>query len=117
MSAKHPFYGLLSFALYRAGCILLGIILIPNALHQRWYLVLIPIIDLAIAVVDSQKKADKSTWCSELPIISTILVVFESLFLIYRLPGYDIFKTLLFAIILARQILPPYFKSVSELGS
>ena len=117
LTAKHPFYGLLAFALYHASCILLGISIIPNALQQRWYIVLIPIIYLAIAVVYSQKKFDESTWHSELPIVLTILVVFESLFLIYILPGYDILKTLLFAVILARQILPPYFKSVYEPSS
>ena len=65
-------------------------------------------------VLYSQKKFEESTWLSELPIVLTILVVFESLFLIYALPGYDIFKALLFIIILAQQILPPYFKSLYE---
>lgn len=111
---KHPIHGLLSFALYRAGSILLGISIVPHALQQYWYIVLIPIIYLAIAVVYTQKKVEDSTWHSELPIVLGILVVFESLFQIYFVPDYDIFKTLLFAIILARQILPPYFKSLYE---
>ena len=114
LTANHPIYGLLSFALYRASCILLGISIIPHALQQYWYIVLIPIIYLAIAILYSQKKFEESTGRSELPIVLTILVVFESLCLIYILPGYDIFKALLFVIILARQILPPYFKSVYE---
>ena len=111
---EHPIHGLLSFALYRAGSILLGVSIVPHALQQYWYIVLIPIIYLAIAILYSQKKFEESTWRTELPIVLTILVVFESLFLIYTLPGYDIFKTLLFVIILARQILSPYFKSVYE---
>ena len=111
---EHSFYGLVSFALYRASSILLGVSIVSTAWQQRWYVTLIPIIYLAIAILYSQKKFEESTWRTELPIVLTILVVFESLFLIYTLPGYDIFKTLLFVIILARQILPPYFKSVYE---
>ena len=114
LTAKHPIYGLLSFALYRASCILLGISIIPHALQQHWYIVLIPIIYLAIAVIYAQKKFEESTGDSELPNILGILVVFESLFQMYFVPGYDILKALLFVIILARQILPPYFKSVYE---
>lgn len=114
LTANHPIYGLLSLALYRASCILLGISIIPHALQQHWYIVLIPIIYLAIAVIYAQKKVEESTGRSELPIILGILVVFESLFQMYFVPGYDIFKALLFAIILARQILPPYFKSLYE---
>ena len=114
LTARHPIYGLLGFALYRASCILLGISIIPHALQQYWYIVLIPIIYLAITIVYAQKKVEESTGRSELPIVLEILVVFESLFQMYFVPGYDIFKALLFAIILARQILPPYFQSVYE---
>ena len=53
---EHPIHGLLSFALYRAGSILLGISIVPHALQQHWYIVLIPIIYLAIAILYSQKK-------------------------------------------------------------
>lgn len=113
LTTKYPFYGLLGLAFYHASSILLGISIIPNAIQQRWYLVLIPVIYLAIAVLYEQ-KADKPSLFSELPVILLILMVFESLFLIYSLPGYDIFKALLFIIILARQILPPYFKSLYE---
>lgn len=114
LTARHPIYGLLGFALYRASCIILGISIIPHALQQYWYVTLIPIIYLAIAIVYAQKKVEESTGHSELPIVLGILVVFESLFQMYFVSGYDIFKALLFVIILARQILPPYFKSFYE---
>lgn len=113
LTTKYPFYGLLGLAFYHASSILLGISIIPNAIQQRWYLVLIPVIYLAIAVLYEQ-KADRPSWFGELPIILLILVLFESLFLIYSLPGYDILKALLYIIILARQILPPYFRSLYE---
>ena len=113
LTTKYPFYGLLGLAFYHASSILLGISIIPNAIQQRWYLVLIPVIYLAIAVLYEQ-KADRPSWFGELPIILLILVVFESLFLIYSLPGYDILKALLFIIILAQQILPTYFRSLYE---
>ena len=111
---EHSFYGLVSFALYRASSILLGVSIVLTALQQHWYIVLIPIIYSAIAIVYTQKKVEESTGHSELLIVLEILVVFESLFQMYFVPGYDIFKALLFVIILARQILPPYFQSVYE---
>lgn len=116
-STKQPFYALISFALYRTGSILLGMSIIPTALQQRWCIVLIPIVYLAIAVLYSQRKVNESIGNNELPIVLMILIVFESLFLSYFLPGYDIFKALLFTIILAQQILPPYFKSLYEPAS
>ena len=98
--------GPLNMGLCRGGNLLLGVSVIPQAVSERWYLALIPIIYISAITAIAQGEVEggkKSTGMIAIALIATALAMLLSLGL---LPPYSLLITLPFLILLTILVVP-----------
>ncbi|MBE9043631.1 UbiA-like protein EboC [Pleurocapsales cyanobacterium LEGE 10410] len=103
--------GPLNMGVCRGGNLLLGVSAIPEAVGDRWYLALIPIIYIAAITAISQGEVSggkKSTGIVALALIGIVVSIIVALGL---LPEYTLLITLPFLTLFTALVVPPFIKA------
>ena len=95
----------------RGGNLLLGVSAIPQALSDRWYLALIPIIYIAAITAISQGEVYGGKKITGILAIALISLVIGSIVGLGLLPQYTLLVTLPFLTLFAALVLPPFVKA------
>lgn len=95
----------------RGGNLLLGVSAIPQALSDRWYLALIPIIYIAAITAISQGEVYGGKKITGILAIALIGLVIASIVGLGLLPQYTLLVTLPFLTLFAALVLPPFVKA------
>jgi 4-hydroxybenzoate polyprenyltransferase len=109
---KHgTWLGPLNMGLCRGGNLLLGVSVIPQAIGDRWYLALIPIIYIAAITAIAQGEVEggkKSTGMIAIALITIAIAIILSLGL---LPAYSLLITLPFLILFTVLVVPAFIRA------
>ena len=109
---KHQtFLGPLNMGVCRGGNLLLGVSAIPQAVSDRWYLALIPIIYIAAITAISQGEVRGGKKITGILAIAFISVVIASILGLGLLHEYTLLTTLPFLILFTALVLPPIIKA------
>jgi 4-hydroxybenzoate polyprenyltransferase len=108
---KHQKLGSINMGLCRGGNLLLGVSVIPEALGDRWYIAVIPIIYIAAITAISRGEVEggkKSTGFMAIFLIATAIAIILSLGL---LPSYSLLVTLPFLTLFTALVLPAFVRA------
>ncbi len=109
---KHQtFLGPLNMGVCRGGNLLLGVSAIPQAVSDRWYLALIPIIYIAAITAISQGEVRGGKKITGILAIAFIVIVIASILGLGLLHEYTLLTTLPFLILFTALVLPPFIKA------
>ena len=109
---KHQtFLGPLLMGACRGGNLLLGVSAIPEAVGDRWYLALIPVIYIAAITAISQGEVRGGNKTTGITAIALIVIVISSILGLGLLPEYSLFTTLPFLALFTALVLPPFIKA------
>ena len=103
--------GPLNMGACRGGNLLLGVSAIPEAVGDRWYLALIPIIYIGAITAISQGEVYGGRKITGIVAIALIGLVIGDLVGLGLLPEYTLLVTLPFLTLFAALVLPPFIKA------
>ena len=107
----HILFGPINMGVCRGGNLLLGVSVIPQAVGDRWYLALIPLIYISAITAIAQGEVQggkKTTGYKAIALISTVIAIILCLGL---LPEYTLLITLPFLGLFTALVLPPFLKA------
>ena len=109
---KHQtFFGPVNMGVCRGGNLLLGVSAIPQAVSDRWYLALIPIIYIAAITAISQGEVQGGKKITGFTAIAFIGIVIAIILGLGLLPEYSLLITLPFLGLFIALVLPPFLKA------
>ena len=109
---KHQaLFGPINMGMCRGGNLLLGVSAIPEAVSDRWYLALIPIIYIAAITAISQGEVHGGKKTTGIVAISLIAIVISSILSLAILPEYNLLMTLPFLFLFTALVLPPFIQA------
>ncbi len=109
---KHQtFLGPINMGLCRGGNLLLGVSVVPQAVSDRWYLALIPIIYIAAITAIAQGEVRGGKKITGAIAIALIAVVIGIILGLGLLPAYNLLITLPFLLLFTILVLPPFLKA------
>ena len=109
---KHKtIFGPLNMGACRGGNLLLGVSAVPEAVGDRWYLALIPIIYIAAITAISQGEVYGGKKITGIVAIALIGLVIGDIIGLGLLPEYTLFVTLPFLTLFTALVLPPFVKA------
>ena len=103
--------GPLNMGACRGGNLLLGVSAVPEAVGDRWYLALIPIIYIAAITAISQGEVYGGRKTTGIVAIALIGLVIGDIVGLGLLPEYTLLVTLPFLTLFAALVLPPFVKA------
>ena len=103
--------GPLNMGVCRGGNLLLGISAVPEAVSDRWYLALVPIIYIAAITAISQGEVYGGRKITGIVAIALIGLVIGNIVGLGLLPEYSLLVTLPFLTLFATLILPPFVRA------
>lgn len=104
-------FGPLNMGACRGGNLLLGVSAIPEAVGDRWYLALIPIIYIAAITAISQGEVRGGKKTTGIVAIALIGLVISIAIGLGTLPEYTLLITLPFLILFTALVVPPFTKA------
>ena len=107
----HIFFGPLLMGACRGGNLLLGVSAIPEAVSDRWYLALIPVIYIAAITAISQGEVRGGNKTTGIMAIAQVSIVIGSILGLGLLPEYSLLVTLPFLALFTALVLPPFIKA------
>lgn len=105
--------GPLNMGACRGGNLLLGVSAVPEAVSDRWYLALIPIIYIAAITAISQGEVYGGKKITGIIAIALIGLVIASIVSLGMLPQYTLLVTLPFLTLFTALVLPPFVKAAT----
>ena len=109
---KHQtIFGPLNMGVCRGGNLLLGVSAVTDALSDRWYLALIPIIYIAAITAISQGEVKGGKKITGVIAIALVGIVISCILSLGLLPEYALLITLPFLILFIALVLPPFIKA------
>ena len=109
---KHQtFLGPLNMGVCRGGNLLLGVSAVPQAVSDRWYLALIPIIYIAAITAISQGEVQGGKKITGIMALSLIGIVIGSILGLGLLPEYTLLITLPFLILFVALVVPSFIQA------
>lgn len=113
--AKHSaLWGPLFMGGCRGGNLLLGCSIIPASLSSVWFLALLPVAYIGSITLVSQGEVHGGDRKSGLGALGLIVLVTLCLFLLGLLPDYAVGTALLFIILFAGMVIPPFWKAAFQ---
>ena len=103
--------GPLNMGVCRGGNLLLGVSAVPEAVGDRWYLALIPIIYIAAITAISQGEVYGGRKITGIVAIALIGLVIGNIVGLGLLPEYTLLVTLPFLTLFTALVLPPFVKA------
>ena len=103
--------GPLNMGVCRGGNLLLGVSAVPEAVGDRWYLALIPIIYIAAITAISQGEVYGGRKITGIVAIALIGLVIGNIVGLGLLPEYTLLVTLPFLTLFTTLVLPPFVKA------
>ena len=103
--------GPLNMGACRGGNLLLGVSAVPEAVGDRWYLALIPIIYIAAITAISQGEVYGGKKVTGIVAIASIGLVIGNIVGLGLLPEYTLLVTLPFLTLFTALVLPPFVKA------
>lgn len=107
----HTFLGPLNMGACRGGNLLLGVSAIPEAVSDRWYLAVIPVVYIAAITAISQGEVRGGNKTTGVIAIALIGIVISSVLGLGLLPEYSLLITLPFLALFTALVLPPFIKA------
>ena len=107
----HTFLGPVNMGACRGGNLLLGVSAVPEAVGDRWYLALIPIIYIAAITAISQGEVRGGKKTTGIVAIALIAIVISSILGLGLLSEYSLLITLPFLALFTALVLPPFIKA------
>lgn len=107
----HTWFGPIDMGLCRGGNLLLGVSIVPNAVGDRWYLALIPIIYIAAITAISQGEVYGGKKITGVVALALISLVIASVVGLTTLAEYRLLITLPFLSLFTAMVLPPFIKA------
>ena len=112
---KHQtFIGPLNMGMCRGGNLLLGISIVSEAISDRWYLALIPILYIGAITAISQGEVHGGRKTTGIIAIALISLVICCILGLGFLPEYRLWMALPFASLFTFLVLPPFVKAAFE---
>ena len=109
---KHETWlGPINMGLCRGGNLLLGVSIIPQAVGDRWYLALIPIIYIAAITAIAQGEVQGGKKSTGIIAISLIAIAIAIILGLGLLPVYSLLATLPFLILFMVLVVPAFVKA------
>ena len=103
--------GPLNMGVCRGGNLLLGVSAVPEAVGERWYLAVIPIVYIAAITAISQGEVHGGRKITGIVAIALIGLVVGNIIGLGLLPEYTLLITLPFLTLFAALVLPPFVKA------
>jgi 4-hydroxybenzoate polyprenyltransferase len=107
----HTFLGPLNMGACRSVNLLLGVSAIPEAVSNRWYLAVIPVVYIAAITAISQGEVRGGNKTTGIIAIALIGIVISSILGLGLLPEYSLLITLPFLALFTALVLPPFIKA------
>jgi 4-hydroxybenzoate polyprenyltransferase len=107
----HTFLGPLNMGACRSANLLLGISAIPEAISDRWYLAVIPVVYIAAITAISRGEVRGGNKTTGIIAIALIGIVINSVVGLGLLPEYSLLITLPFLALFTALVLPPFIKA------
>jgi 4-hydroxybenzoate polyprenyltransferase len=109
---KHrTFLGPLNMGACRSANLLLGVSAIPEAVSNRWYLAVIPVVYIAAITAISRGEVRGGNKTTGIIAIALIGIVISSILGLGLLPEYSLLITLPFLALFTALVLPPFIKA------
>jgi 4-hydroxybenzoate polyprenyltransferase len=109
---KHrTFLGPLNMGACRSANLLLGVSAIPEAVSDRWYLAVIPVVYIAAITAISRGEVRGGNKTTGIIAIALIGIVISSILGLGLLPEYSLLITLPFLALFTALVLPPFIKA------
>lgn len=109
---KHQTWlGPINMGLCRGGNLLLGVSVVPDAVSDRWYLALIPIIYIAAITAISQGEVHGGKKITGVVAIALVGLVIASVVGLATLTEYQLLVTLPFLSLFTAMVLPPFVRA------
>jgi 4-hydroxybenzoate polyprenyltransferase len=107
----HTFLGPLNMGACRSANLLLGVSAIPEAVSDRWYLAVIPVVYIAAITAISRGEVRGGNKTTGIIAIALIGIVIISILGLGLLPEYSLLITLPFLALFTALVLPPFIKA------
>ena len=107
----HIFLGPLMMGACRGGNLLLGVSVVPQAVGDRWYLALIPVVYIAAITAISQGEVRGGNKTTGIIAIAQVSIVIGSILGLGLLPEYSLLIALPFLALFTALVLPPFIKA------
>ncbi|MGL5079288.1 MAG: UbiA-like protein EboC [Waterburya sp.] len=107
----HTFFGPLNMGACRSANLLLGVSAIPEAVSDRWYLAVIPVVYIAAITAISRGEVRGGNKTTGIIAIALIGIVISSVLGLGLLPEYSLLITLPFLALFTALVLPPFIKA------
>jgi 4-hydroxybenzoate polyprenyltransferase len=107
----HTFLGPLNMGVCRSANLLLGVSAIPEAVSDRWYLAVIPVVYIAAITAISRGEVRGGNKTTGIIAIALIGIVIISILGLGLLPEYSLLITLPFLALFTALVLPPFIKA------
>jgi 4-hydroxybenzoate polyprenyltransferase len=104
----HTFLGPLNMGACRSANLLLGVSAIPEAVSDRWYLAVIPVVYIAAITAISRGEVRGGNKTTGIIAIALIGIVISSVLGLGLLPEYSLLITLPFLALFTALVLPPF---------
>ncbi|MEL6442062.1 MAG: UbiA-like protein EboC [Cyanobacteria bacterium J06621_8] len=108
---QQQFLAPINMGLCRGGNLLLGVSVIPEAVSDRWYLALIPIVYIAAITAIAQGEVHGGKKTTGVLAVALIAIVIASMIALAILPEYSLLLTLPFLALFTALVLPPFIKA------
>ena len=110
--AKHSaVWGPLFMGLCRGGNLLLGAAVYPLLLPGLWYLALFPVLYIGAITLVSQGEVHGGSRKTGFGALGLVVLIIAGLFLLSLLSSYAVWKGVLFVILFAAMVVPPFWRA------